>query len=62
MDIYMTTYVIFDANGNYENVIFCEENDILPEGYTKKLVPEGYKWDGQQIIRDIRIPITLETI
>jgi hypothetical protein len=62
MDTYMPTYVIFDADGNYENVIFCEEHDILPDGYTKKLVPEGYKWDGNQIIKDSRYPITLETI
>jgi hypothetical protein len=62
MDTYMTTYVIFDADGNYENVIFCEEHDILPDGYTKKLVPAGYRWDGNQIIGDSRYPINLETI
>jgi hypothetical protein len=58
----MSNYIIYDANGNYENVIVCEENDILPEGYTKKLIPHGYKWDGEKIIRDITIPIVVETI
>jgi hypothetical protein len=58
----MANYIIFDADGKYENIIICEENDILPDGYTKQLLPSGYEWDGQQIVRNKYISLNLETI
>jgi hypothetical protein len=58
----MDNYIIFNEEGIYQDIIVCEEHDILPDGYTKKLLPAGYRWDGNQIIRDSRYPINLETI
>jgi len=58
----MANYVIFDETSKFLDIIVCEENDILPDGYTRQLVPDGYIWDGQQLVRDKYIPVKLETI
>lgn len=44
------TFVIFDADGNYSNIVVMQENDPLPEGFTKQEVPEGSRWDGSKVV------------
>jgi hypothetical protein len=43
-------FVIFDADGNYSNIIVMEENDPLPPGFTKQEVPPGNTWNGTAVV------------
>lgn len=43
-------FFIFDADKNYSNTIVMEENDQLPEGFTKQELPYGSVWDGSKIV------------
>jgi hypothetical protein len=40
----MPSYAIFDENNTFQNHIICDENDKLPEGWRKELIPEGHVW------------------
>lgn len=57
-------YVTFDAEGKVSNVIMCDEWDILPDGYTKQLIPEYHYWDWekQTIVKYPNAPITIENV
>jgi len=60
----MPSYVILDAHGKYENFIVCDEDWVLPEGYTKLLVDEQHYWDNekQELILRKNVPIKIESI
>ena len=62
----MHKHVIFDASGNYANIIICGENDSLPDGHTKQKLLDNQYWDFEtQEIKTIQTPsgpITIETV
>jgi len=62
----MHKYVIFDASGNYANIIICSENDSLPDGHTKTKLLNDEFWNFEtQQIEKIKIPgapVTIENV
>jgi hypothetical protein len=40
----MLSYVVFDENDTFQNIIICDDSFQLPIGWRKELVPEGYVW------------------
>jgi hypothetical protein len=44
------SYVIYNPDGSYQNCIYCEETDPIPEGCTQVLVPIGYYFNGSEIV------------
>jgi hypothetical protein len=60
----MDTYVILDSQGNFSNFVIADDYFIPPIGCTKHLIPEGYEWNGTEIVKNPRIPktINIETI
>jgi hypothetical protein len=62
----MHKHVIFDAEGNYANLIICSDDDSLPDGYTKQKLRDNQYWDFEtQEIKTIQTPsgpITIETV
>jgi hypothetical protein len=64
----MPNYTIFDENNAFQNNIVCDENDRLPEGWRKELIPEGHVWymnrfvtheELQSLLRKNIIPETI---
>jgi hypothetical protein len=62
----MHKHVIFDAAGNYANLIICSDDDSLPDGYTKQKLRDNQYWNFEtQKIENITppaAPITIETV
>ena len=58
----MIKYVIFDANGNFSNVVAGDEFFIPPNNCTAQVIPDGHDWNGTEIVKNPRSPITIETI
>lgn len=60
----MPNYVIFDADNKYHNYIICDDDWVLPEGFTKQLVDEQHYWDNEQqaIVLNKFAPIKIESI
>jgi len=62
----MHKHVIFDAEGNYANLIICSDDDSLPDGYTKQKLRNNQYWNFEtQKIEDIPThpaSITIETV
>ena len=62
----MHKYVIFDAGGNYANLIICSDDDSLPDGYTKQKLLDNQYWDFEtQKIKTMispSTPVTIETV
>jgi len=60
----MPNYVVFDADGKFNNHIVCDEWDVVPDGFTKQLIPDGHYWDWekQEIVKNTNIPINIESI
>jgi hypothetical protein len=62
----MHKHVIFDAEGNYANLIICSDDDSLPDGYTKQKLRNNQYWNFEtQKIENIptgNAPITIETV
>jgi hypothetical protein len=58
----MNTYVIFDFEGNFSNIVVGDEVFIPPNNCTAQLVPQGYEWNGTEIVRNPLIPLNIETI
>ena len=58
----MINYVIFDANGNFSNIVVGDEFFIPPIGCTAQVLHDGYEWNGAEIVKNPRSPITIETI
>jgi hypothetical protein len=58
----MDTYVIFDSEGNFSNIVVGDEFFIPPINCTAQLIPHGYQWNGTEIVRNPFRPINIETI
>jgi hypothetical protein len=60
----MPNYVVFDSNNKYHNYIICEEDFVVPEGFTKQLVDEQHYWDEkkQEILVNKYAPLKIENI
>lgn len=58
----MNTYVIFDSEGNFSNIVVGDGYFVPPNGCTAQVIPQGYEWNGTEIVRNPRLPITIETI
>jgi len=64
----MPNYAIFDENNKFQNNIVCDENDQLPDGWKKELIPEGYVWYMNKFVTYEELQsllpqnITLETL
>jgi hypothetical protein len=58
----MDTYVIFDSQGNFSNIVIGDQFFVPPNNCTAQLIPQGYEWNGTEIIRNALIPINIETI
>lgn len=46
----MANCVILDDQGVYQNLIVCELNDPIPEGWQMLEVPVGSLWDGTKVV------------
>ena len=44
--------VINIKTNQQEYLLAARESDLAPEGYYFKAIPYGYKWDGNNIVRD----------
>jgi hypothetical protein len=58
----MIKYVIFDANGNFSNIVAGDEFFIPPNNCTAQVIPQGYEWNGTEIVRNVSLQIEIETI
>ena len=58
----MVNYVIFDSEGNFSNIVVGDEFFIAPDNCTAQVIPQGYEWNGVEIVRNLLLPITVETI
>jgi hypothetical protein len=58
----MIKYVIFDANGNFSNIVVGDEFFIPPDNCTAQAIPQGYEWNGTEIIKIFSSQIEIETI
>jgi hypothetical protein len=45
----MPSYFLFNANGDYQNTIWCEGSYELPEGWTRQLLEDGQFWQDGKI-------------
>ena len=45
------SYVIYNADGSYQNCIYCEETDTIPDEFTRVLIPEGSYFNGTEIVQ-----------
>jgi hypothetical protein len=57
-------YVVFDADKKFNNVIICEEDWVLPEGFSKQLIDDQHywNWEKQEILINKNAPIKIESI
>ena len=55
------SYVIYNPDGSYQNCIYCEETDPIPEGCSRVLVPENSYFNGVNTIMPPKI-IELKTL
>jgi hypothetical protein len=58
----MANYVIFDVDGNFSNIVVGDELFVPPDNCTAQVIPDGYEWNGTEIIRNPFRPIIIETI
>jgi hypothetical protein len=58
----MAIYVIFDEYGKFSNTVVGDELFVPPDNCTAQVIPDGYEWNGTEIIRNPFLPITIETI